>query len=839
MSDKRLGVVLFGWLVLVPACFFIEASENQPGPMGGAGGDPGGVPPGLGIGAVCTTADQCRRGLTCAAANTCTPRGDLGPGAACVVSAECLVDLYCGLSLTPQGVPQTACAPRVAQPGAVGAVCTSEGDCASGMACMRDGLSGACQTAGSGDVGALCSAASDCYGGLLCLGGVCSSQLAYKAWPGATCEVAEEAVAKIKFQIPRAADPPSDDFFALPFPNDARLKNGKLDMKNFPRPGVGLLGLDSVDRYIKAIEADVNGASARPTVFMRFSRSPQIAQLESEGTVRVVNLTPGSPAYGLEVSQVWRFSSGGAGTGTGSRYICPRYLALRISGQLDAGGTYAVVVKGPLADGTNQAFVQDSDFAAMLGVTAPADPELAAAWTSHAPLRTWVADPRSELTPATVLGGTVFTVQKTEDPIKGLRTAVQTAPAPNLAVKTLVKCGEAASPCDDGVTTAEKQRGCLAPPVGAAFDEYQGLVTLPVFQKGTKPYEGPEQGGVIEYEPTTGAAVIQATEDVCFSLTVPKGSMPAAGWPVVVYAHGTGGSYLSGRTTWAQDFAAGVAVGGDPVPVAMISYDGALHASRKGVSTRNVDELVFNFLNPVSARDTTLQGAADLFAMAKVTEAYAQAGVKFDPAKLYLYGHSQGANAAAVAAGFDPRYKTVVLSGAGGYLSLSLATKQKPVDIKGALPLLLSDQITYASPDPILWPEYNPLISVLQMYFDRSDPVNFVQRIVRAPLMDVGAKHLLHIYGQNDTYSPDPTQQELGLAAGVASVGPPLVPHADLPITPAPATANLGGFTAVQVQLAPVAYDGHFVSTQNPKGREAVLQMFVTAARSTVPTITP
>ncbi|MDX2020010.1 MAG: hypothetical protein SF187_07195 [Deltaproteobacteria bacterium] len=844
MSDKRLGVVAVLAAVLVsPACFFIkseDADRSGMGTGGSAGTGNNGVPAGFGVGAACTAETQCRFGLTCAPTTaTCQPKGTSGPGAICTVSAECLPDYFCALGASAQGLPQTACTPRAMNRGGDGATCANEGDCATGFACVLDGLQGSCRMAGAGDIGAACTGPGGCFSGLFCIANVCSTPLALKPWTGAKCDVAEEATARIKFKLPRAADPASDDFFALPFPNDARFKDGKLSMKNFPRPGVGLIPIDPVDRYIKAIEADIDGASPNGTVFFRFSRWPNTTQLGASGVMGVFNVTPGSPAFGTPLGFGWNATTGGAGTNTGSRYICPRYMALRISGRLEAGATYAVIIKGPLADKDNQPFAPDADFAALLAATPPADPELAQAYTRYKPLRDFIADPKSGLAGTPLVGGTVFTVQKSEAAMVALQKAVEAAPVPNLAVKSIVKCGEAISPCDDGVVGADKQRGCLAAPANAAFDEYQGLVTLPVFQAGVRPYETPEQGGAIEYDAVSGLAKVQTTEDVCFSLTVPKGEKPAAGWPVVVYAHGTGGSYLTGRNTWAQDFATGVAAGGAAVPMAMLSYDGALHGTRKGVSTKKVDDLVFNFLNPVSARDTALQGAADLFAMAKVAEAYSQGNVTFDKTKLYLYGHSQGANAAASAAGFDPRYKTVVLSGSGGYLTFSFTTKEKPVNIKAALPAILGDQMEYASADPFKRPENHPLISVLQMYFDRSDPVNLVGRIVAAPIPMVPAKHLLHIYGQKDTYSPEPTQQELGLAAGITLVGPVLTDYPGVPKAAVATKANLNGFTAAQKQFTPAAYDGHFVSSQNAMGKETLLQTLVTAARDGAPTVTP
>lgn len=842
MSDMRLGVVGLWLMVLLGAgCGFtaLGGDSSEPNPnTGGTTGTPGtgntAVPAGLGVGAPCAMDTQCRRGLSCAPATaTCQPKGNSGPGAFCLLSAECLPDYHCAVGVSAQGLPETACAPRTGKAGGEGASCVTEGDCAPGFACQLEGLSGGCRAAGAGDVGAPCTGPVTCQAGLLCLASVCSTPLALRPWTGATCSQAEEPVAQVKFEIPRAATPAHQDFFALPFPNDARLKNGKLDMKNFPRPGAGALPYDPVAPYLAAIEADVDGASPNTTVFFRFSRWPNTARLSEPGVLSVVNLSPG-PAFGTALGFGWDATTGGAGTGTGSRYICPRYLALRVSGRLEPGGTYGVLIKGPLSDKDNQAFVPASDFAALLADTSPVDPELGGPWARYAPLRTWIKDPRSGLQAAPLLGGTVFTVQNYEAPILGLHKAV--AAAPSFGVKSMVKCGEALSPCDDGVTGPTKQRGCLAPQ--AAFDEYQGLVTMPVFQKGTRPYERPEQGGGIAYD-AQGTAVVQGSEDVCVTVTVPKGPMPQAGWPVVVYAHGTGGNYLSGRSQWAQAFAEGTAGTGAAVPLAMISYDGALHATRKGVSTRNVDELVFNFLNPLSARDTALQGAADLFALARVAEAFSHGGVKFDASKLYLYGHSQGANAAATAAGYEARYKTVVLSGAGGLLSYSLTTKQKPVDIKAVLPVVLGDQVEYGSADPFKRPENHPLMAVLQLYFDRSDPANLARRIAAAPLAPLLPKHLLHVYGQGDTFAPEPTQQQLALAAGLPAVGAVVSDYPGLPKVPGPVKANLGGVTAGQRQFSPAGYDGHFVGAQNPAGRTAILEALVTSARDGVPTISP
>jgi len=330
-----------------------------------------------------------------------------------------------------------------------------------------------------------------------------------------------------------------------------------------------------------------------------------------------------------------------------------------------------------------------------------------------------------------------------------------------------------------------------------------------------------------------------STNPLC-TPTVPKSAAPATGWPVVVYSHGTGGSYRSFvEQGLAREFATGDVDGGAAVPMAMLGYDGALHGSRKGTSTRPVTELFYNFQNPLAARDNSLQAAADLFALARLVEGYSAAGIKLDPAKLGLYGHSQGGNAAADAMPFEPAYGAVVLSGTGGTLLLSLLHKTQPVNIPAVLPLALGEaQVN----------ENHPVLNLLQMYLDRADPVNYGRRLFSDPIAPIVPRHALHIFGTADTYAPEETQRTYAQSAGFVIVGPVVDPVAEmrkLPAIPAPAKGNIttaagAAITAVQAQYKPAGTDdGHFVSTQNAGARRAVRQMLGTFVRDGVPTVTP
>jgi predicted esterase len=780
--------------------------------------------PGMGVGGACLQDGDCRQGLNCKVeTKTCQPPGNKVPGSTCILSDECLPGNYCAM-----GTCQVS--GKVAEGGA----CTREGDCASGLTCNLAGLSGTCGKPGLGDLGAACMQTSGCRAGLICANGSCQTMATMPPPAMGACFDDEPLpVAKVHFHVPRAADT-SEDFYRLPFPNDIRLKNGKVSLTGHPKVGPNLLGVDLVDRYLRAIEAEATGFSTNPLVFFRFSRNPNFESLKVAGAVGWVNITPSSPQYG-QVGQPGWYSSTGR-----EKYICPRWIAVRhnFGSPLRPGETYAFFLKTSVTDDKGAGMQADDDFKAMLAASQPMEAELSAAWTAYAPLRAWIADKKFDGN--TLAAAAVFTTEKVEEPLARMRAAVRAAAAP--VVKGLIKCGEAKSPCDDGKTGPEHLRGCFA--ASAAFDEYQGTVSLPVFQKGTPPYDQPSDGGGVEFE--GGMAKIQRTEDVCFSLTVPKGAAPEAGWPVVVYSHGTGGSYQSFvEQGLAAEFATGEVGGGAAVPMAMLGYDGALHGSRKGTSTKPVTELFYNFMNPLAARDNSLQATADLFALARAVETFSAGGIKLNAAKLGLYGHSQGGNAAANAVPFEPLYGAVALSGTGGTLILSLLHKTQPVNIPQVLPFALGETKVID--------ENHPVLNLLQMYLDRADPVNYGRRLFSDPIAPAVPRHALHVFGTSDTYSPEATQRTYAQSAGFVIVGPVVDPvdmkdiaeMRKLPAIAAPAKGNLttaagAAITAVQAQYAPTGKDdGHFVSTQNPAARKAVRQMLGTFVRDGVPTVTP
>jgi hypothetical protein len=588
-----------------------------------------------------------------------------------MLSAECIAGNYC----TQQG----ACAPS--GKGVAGAGCSSEGDCVSGLLCAQTGLTGVCQAAGRTDLGLVCIQTADCLAGLLCVSGTCTKTV-LNPWAGVSCIDVEDITPKIYFHVPRATDPTTNtDFYRLPFPNDIRFQNGKVSLAGHPRPGPRILPFDLVDRYITAIEAESTGFSANPTILMRLSKQFNVNAFPGDCGVSLVDITPTSPNYTLSEGLAC------GATNASSRYVCGPYLwaRTRLGSPLRPGTTYALLIRKTLTDLLGNPFGADDDFAAMLAATPPVDPALAAAYPAYLPLRNYIA--AGQISAADLAAAVVFTVEKYEDPLAGIDATVAASPPP--AIGGLVRCAPGVvSPCDDGKTGADHVRGCLAADSSSLnFDTYQGTIALPVFQQGTPPYLTPTDGGNIVYDGTTGAAAIQGTQKVCFALTVPKGVAPASGWPLVVYGHGTGGSYHSIIDLGlSDDYAIGAAPAGlgfgvdggataasaAPVLMAVLGYDGILHGTRNGGSTKAVGELVYNFLNPRAARDNALQAAADLLAIPHGLAGFAAQGIVLDGTKLALYGHSQGGNGASLVAARQSSYGTIVMSGTGGTLIYTL-----------------------------------------------------------------------------------------------------------------------------------------------------------------------
>jgi hypothetical protein len=635
-------------------------------------------------------------------------------------------------------------------------------------------------------------------------------------WTNDTCP-ADVDGATAYFEVPRSGGTEAD-FYRLPFPNDVRKRDGKVDLTGHPVPPSDL-GVPLVERFVQAAGDSLTGFATNPVIFFRFSEAYDSSTTSLSGTtLRIIDITKSSPEYDRPSSLEW------GPQGVESNYICGKWLAMRpiarrhLAAPLRSNTTYAAIVTRGVKPKDGGSFVRSADFDAMLAAQPPGDAVLAAAYTAYAPLREWLTD--TGTSPDSLLNAAVFTTQDAEGIIPKLREAVEDSGAPT--VKDLVVCGDGVqSPCED-----ETGRGACHSE-NPAFTEIHGRITLPIFQKGTPPYEAPEDGGEIELD-ANGAPIKQGDMDVCFALSVPKQPMPANGYPVMIYAHGTGGSFSGqlGQGGLAEEVSEG------PTPSALLAIDLPEHGSRRGESTRAPEDLFFNFANPQAARGNVLQGSADLMSLTLWVADGVAAGdsptgdaIAFDTSRVLVMGHSQGATHTALMLPYEARAQAGVLSGVGGHLATSLRLKEKPVDVGAVLPFVLFDN----DEGELAGDEFNPALALIQSFFESADPINYARSVAREPTTEAPAgHHLFMTYGMNDSYSPEDTQ-EAYLRAGGFSVVAPVLDEGAFDDVPSPLRDNATIDTTLRTVGARQydaggLVDGHFVATGTPDGRADLLR---------------
>lgn len=763
------------------------------------------------VGDPCRTDAQCQGDLrlTCAE-GACAFAGDRTEGEACTVTNECGPNLYCrvedlAFKCSPAGIAM------------LGERCRHTESCERGLVCSFDqGIDAHCIASGSGEVGALCSHISDCLPGLNCQldhtegTKLCKvySPLAIPnpVWKGVDCGGEDERNLAY-FRVPRH-DGTDRDFFRLPFPNDVRRKPDGLDLTGFPSAGDQLgIGIDFVGSYVKAAAEDLTAFGTNPVIYFRFSQ-PYSAKDVDKNSVLLIDLTdPFDPDYGQVLTRAWGTSSGPV-----TRYVCQNWLNVRtpVGSPLKAGHTYVAALTRQIKTPAGDAFEVDADFVALLASSEPSDPALKAAYAAYAPLRLFLKTKGSEYQ-GQLLNAAVFTTQDTTSVIRGLYAAVQQRQPPSASDITRCDSG-ARSPCDDG-----GERTCDAEQ--ATHTEVHARLELPIFQRGEAPYV--TKGGEITLD-KQGVASVARQERVCIGLSLPKTAAPEAGYPLVVYAHGTGGSFKSGL----RDLASFAADHG----AAVLTLDLPQHGSRKNGSRQDSEELFYNFANPRAARDNLAQGSADLFSLVRFALAvradaqgpYEQA-VHFDPSRLVFFGHSQGATHVSLALPYENNVRGAVLSGVGGDLSEALMNKQAPRDLGSLVPLLLGDpdagRDETTSHCKNCTGSNHPVLALVQSFYERVDPVNFAH-LLRQPSWaepsPMAPKHVFMTYGLSDLHTPEVTQRAFASAASLDFVGPVLAPFSAIRTVDGPVSANVGigmeRYTQAARQYRPEAgEDGHFV----------------------------
>ncbi len=623
---------------------------------------------------------------------------------------------------------------------------------------------------------------------------------------GASCVPVEEgAPAQALFAVAEAGQETEGGFYALPYPNDLRLReDGGLDLTGIIRSNP-LLG-----DYLDAIVLKQRGFGLTSGLFVRFDgaiepaslpQSPADATAE-DASVYLVNIDKDSPEYGQSMPLQFRFETN-KGSMIGDNWLSclpyPGFVMLETT-------TYALIVSSRLKASDTSPVSAASDFLAVMGDAPAADSRLARAYEIYQPLRDYLDEAGGDER-ETVVSAAVFTTQAATELMGRFRDFTESmAPAVARELSLSGKSG--------------------------LFTQFVGRYDSPHFQFGEFPYNSVRKGGGFELD-ADGNPTLHSINDLRFSLSIPQTEMPASGWPIVLYAHGTGGDY---RTYIRNGTAARFAAEG----VATISIDQVMHGER--LTSGDPETLFFNFLNPLASRGNVMQAASEDFQLARLVEgldfeaAEGAGSIHFDAEQMYFFGHSQGSVTGIPYVAQSKRMKAAIFSGAGGLLYLSMLSKKLPFDVTALLALIIRD-------NPL--DEFNPALALLQAFYEPADAIVYASLLVRNPPEGVPAKSVFQLLGYTDNFTPVPTIKALATAIGGDVVAPALAPIAGLQLknrevlTP-PIAQNLAGHTAVVAEYdQDPSSDGHFVAFDIERARKQTVGFITTMIETGIASVVP
>jgi hypothetical protein len=259
--------------------------------------------------------------------------------------------------------------------------------------------------------------------------------------------------------------------------------------------------------------------------------------------------------------------------------------------------------------------------------------------------------------------------------------------------------------------------------------------------------------GAFDPDKVSGATT-PGTNQIDFYVTIPKGTPPAAGWPLTLFAHGLA---QSGRDT------IGIAQALGDYPSVMIGISAVSHG-RRG----NFLEF-FDFLHPFATRDNFRQSVADMLQvieMARSTDAAPFDHI--DRSRLRFFGVSLGGIMGTLFMGHAPEVPVGMLSVPGGGLAGIL---RSPV-IGDLLQPLLAASVELSRDDPYFPVFLHNFINVSQWALDAGDPVNVAPFLIHDEprLPGVPPKRILVQEGIVDTVVPNENTENLARAAGLADV---------------------------------------------------------------------
>jgi hypothetical protein len=539
-------------------------------------------------------------------------------------------------------------------------------------------------------------------------------------------EVADGARAVFSPDVDLAAE---GAFWDLPYPSDLRLTAaGAPDLKSFPNPALGI-----IDEFKKLVEAR-RGFPVLPVAYFRFE-----APLGERKETDAIAATKDSPVLLVDVDEKSRDRGKlyplVAGAPTPDAYVPEHLLTLapRPGVVLAPGTKYAFVVRRSLTDAAGRKVSPAKAFEPILRGEAPAGARGEALRGLYAPLLSTLDTLGVARTD--VAAATVFT------------TGDVVADTAELAKRVSERFP---------VATASFTHEVLPSLQNAPFCHVTAKIDLPQFQRGKAPFDSE---GLFELG-SDGVPKKQRDESISVSFSIPKTAMPPAGYPLVVYFHGSGGV--------ARELVDGI-VKGDPPderPAATLAALGfAVAGSSLPISPDRVPGAkafdYVNLNNLPAVRDTFRQGMLEsrmlIDALAKteipksVLDGCAGASLpagatayKLDLSRLSVQGQSMGGMYANLVSAIEPRIQAVVPTGAGGFWTYFVLRLTVIPNAYNLIRLLIGtrEQVTFM----------HPALHLIETALEVMDPLVSTPRLGRRPLPGHPTRAVYQPVGREDSY---------------------------------------------------------------------------------------
>lgn len=601
-----------------------------------------------------------------------------------------------------------------------------------------------------------------------------------------------------------------ETYWDLPFPSDLRLtEDGRPDLAGFPnRRNLPVL------TDLLSVAAERKGWPVMPIAWFEFTQAAPQANADA---ALLVDIDPASDERGSRHAIVAQTLAPDDFTGeTGLVAIAPRPGTV-----LRANTRYAFVLM--------KAFAPTAEvppaFAALAHGEGPAR-----AVELYAPLWDVLGDQVDD-----VLVATVFT---TGDEVALLRERSEAVRASANATISNLR---------------------VDPVDGAAHDGFCELiadVTYPQYQVGTPPFG---TDGRFRLD-ASGTPIVQGSMTVPLSITIPTGTMPAGGWPLWQFFHGSGGASFDivddGPSHTAEDLPdvgkgpgyvvakRGIAAAGSALPVNPERLPGA--NSYAYLNINNLSAFPYTFQQGVFEQRLLLDALLELQIPPSLVASCAglalPAGATahhFDAAKLMAGGHSMGGMYTNMIGAVEPRFGALTPFGAGGFWNMMILDTEIVV---GARSLL--GGVFGVDPDTLSF--VHPTLALLGLGWEIAEPGPSMARLARRPLPGFPRRHVYEPIGLDDKYFPNPVFDAAALAYGNRQAGEQVWPgtqqalatdHLDGMMT-YPVKANQGGTTNVVVQYHDDnLLDAHYIHRQLPAVQYQYGCFLATYVRDGVPTV--